>query len=419
MVREFTDYTSLDSALDVLRRNVRPTSRREYVPLGLSFGRVLWGDVLSSHDVPLRDSSHMDGFAVRSADLVGASPTSPVRLRWVKGSALGVIPRVPVRKGEAHTVLTGGFVPTGADAVLRAETVKVSRGKVEVTTPAERGEEIYPRGRDVRKGEKVLDAGRVVRGSDQTLLGSLHVDRVAVHSKPRVAVIPTGNELSERIRGTEQGKVAESHSFLFSRLIEGAGGLPVRMPIARDDPQEISRVIGAGLKVADMVLTIAGSSVSEKDVTEVAVDGTGKPGMLVHGMKVHRGRVMGFGAVEGKAVVILPGSIQGGLNAYILMAYPVIRAFLGRGFESPPSIPAVMGNDWEAVKRYRDFSKIVYVRTKTDGDAVIADSLVAETEKMTLLTKSDGYLLVGESVSTLHMGDPVRIHLLPGFSSLP
>jgi len=416
LVREFTDYTSVDTALAVLRKNARVSARREAVPLGRSIDRILCEDVVSRIDVPPRDSSHMDGFAVRSSDIAQASAAAPVRLRWVEGVPLGAVPRKPVRKGEAQAVLTGGFVPLGADAVVQAERVKLSHGRVEVSNPIDQGEHVYPRGRDVNRGEKVLEAGRSVRGTDQTLLASLHIDKVAVFARPRVAIIPTGTELSERIVGTEKGKVAESHSFLFSRLIEGAGGVPVVMPIAPDDSAELSRSIRAGLRVADMVLTIAGSSVSEKDLTENAINLAGKPGVLVHGLKVHRGRVMGFGAVEGKIVVILPGSIQGGVNAFILMAYPVIRSSLGRGFETPSSIPAILGNDWDAIERYRGFTKIVYVKTNTEGASVIADTSVAETERMTLLTRSDGYLVVAEDVPSLRKGEPVRVHRLPGLS---
>ncbi len=416
MSREFTSYTSLSAALDLLRQNAKATPRRESVALGLSFGRVLYGDVLSRQDIPERDSAHMDGFAVRSSDTSHATPASPVGLRVVRGSGLGVLSRRELRRGDAYSVLTGGFVPPGADSVVQAEKVKVNAGMVSFSNPVEKGEFIYPRGRDVKRGEKVLAAGRVLRGTDLVLLGSLHMDRVRVHARPRVAIVPTGNELSENVRDTEPGKVAETHSLLLAKLVEGAGGLAIQMPIARDDSDEIRRSIRAGLKVADVVLTIAGSSVSDTDFTEDAINRAGAPGVMVHGMRVHRGRVMGFGVARGKAVVILPGPIQGAVNAFALMAYPLIRAFLGRGFEPPPAIPAIMGNDWDAGRRYRDFTKVVYVRIGAEGGTVTVNASVGETEKVTFLTQSDGYLLVGENTTTLNKGDPVRVHLLPGLS---
>jgi len=248
------------------------------------------------------------------------------------------------------------------------------------------------------------------------LLGSLHFENVPVYAKPRVAILPTGDELTEDIRDERPGKVVETHSFLLSRLIQGAGGTPVQMPIARDDLGEITGSISAALTASDIVLTLAGSSVGEADLTSSAIDALGKPGVLVHGMKVHRGRVMGFGVVGGKAIVILPGPIQGAANAFSLMAFPLIRAFLGLGFEQPMSVPASMGNSWDAGDRYRDFSKVVYVKVDLSGKEVSVFASVGETEKMTFLTQNDGYLLVDEATASLKKGDRVRVHLLPGLS---
>ncbi len=360
----------------------------------------------------------MDGFAVRSSDLAQATPGNPVELRRIEGSALGERPRRALKEGEAHSILTGGFVPAGADSVVQAERVKVSDGVVSFFGPVEPSEFVYPRGRDVKKGEKVLEAGRTIRGTDLVLLGSLHLERVPVYAKPRVAIIPTGSELSEKIGATEPGRVAETHTLLLSRLVEGAGGTPVHMPIVRDDADEIRESIRVGLRVAEVVLTLAGTSVSESDLTEEAINSSGKPGVLVHGMKVTRGRVMGFGVAGGKAIVILPGPIQGAVNAFALLGYPLIRALLGRGFESPPSIAARISNDWEAPRRFSHFTKVVFVKTQTDCDPLAVEASMGETENVMFLTRNDGYLLLGESVMTLKKGESVRVHLLPGLSSL-
>src|SRR5208283_346183 len=193
---------------------------------------------------------------------------------------------------------------------------------------------------------------------------------------------------SSRIRGTERGKVVETHSLLLSRLVEGAGGIPIPFPIARDNLVDIESSMRRALRVADLVLTLAGSSVGEADLTENAIANSGKPGVLVHGMKVFRGRVMGFGAVGGKAIVILPGPIQGAVNAFALMAYPVIRSFLGRGFEEPPSLPATVGADWDAANRYPDFSKLVYTRLNAEGPDLVAEPSKGETEKITHMTRN-------------------------------
>jgi molybdopterin molybdotransferase len=421
MVREFTEYVPLDEALDVLKRSVKTAPRREIVPIGEAFGRILFADVVSGVDVPSTDSSHMDGFAVRSSDLSKASEKDPVTLKVVRGSQLGVVPVTRVRRGEAHGVLTGGYLPRGADAIIQSERVGPgpSAEVIRISEKVGKGNFVFARGRDIKKGELVLKKGRSLRGADLVLLASLHVDKVGVYRKPRVAIIPTGNELSSNIKGTEPGKVVETHGLLLSRLVEGAGGLPIPLPIALDDLKDIERSIRRALRIADIVLTLAGSSVGEPDLTERAIASSGKPGVLVHGMKVFRGRVMGFGAVGGKAIVILPGPIQGAVNAFALMGYPTIRALLGRGFEEPPSLPATIAADWDAGNRYADFSKVVYARVKTEGEDVLVEPSKGETEKVTHLTQNDGYIVVGEDKISLKKGERVRVHLLPGLSGFP
>ncbi len=416
MTKRFSEYVSLRDAQRILRRNARVRRVRELVPLGRAYGRVAFEDLVSRYDVPAKDSAHMDGYAVRSVDLSGASNEHPVRLHLVRGSRLGVVPKRRVARGEAQTVLTGGFMPPGADAVVPVEHTRASGDRVLFTGSPTKGAFVYPKGRDVSRGDVVVPEGRVLRGSDLVLLGSLHFERVPVFGRPRVAILPTGNELTEDVLDARPGKVVETHSVMLSRMVEGAGGLSVQMPIARDDPTEITDCVRAALSVADIVLTLAGSSVGEADLTEAAIGAVGKPGVLVHGMKVHRGRVMGFGAVDGKAVIILPGPIQGAINAFCVMAYPLIRAFLGRGFEEPASLPAVMDNSWDAGDRYPDFAKVVYVKLDSSGPEVRVKASAGETEKMTFLAQNDGYILVDEKTTSLKKGDRVRVHLLPGLS---
>jgi molybdopterin molybdotransferase len=416
MTKRFVEYVSLREAQKILRRHVRVPARREVIPLAQAYGRTLIEDIIARRDIPLMDSAHMDGYAVRSSDLKSATESSPVSLRLVRGSHLGVVPTKTVKEGEAHTVLTGGFMPRGADAVVQVERTTTSGRKVLFTRAPSRGEFVYTAGRDVKKGERVVARGRAVRGSDMVLIGSMHVDRVAVYARPRVAIIPTGSELTEDLTDDSPGKVPETHSFLLARLIEGAGGIPFQFPIASDDQDEITRSLKTALGNSDFVLTIAGSSVGDADLTETAIDALGRPGVLVHGMKVHRGRVMGFGAVEGKATIILPGPIQGAVNAFAVMAFPLIRSFLGRGFTPPDTVPAIMANDWDAGERFPNFTKVVYVELGLGGPVITAKASIGETEKMTFLTQNDGYLLVDEKTTSLKKGDAVRVYLLPGLS---
>jgi len=319
-------------------------------------------------------------------------------------------------------VLTGGYLPAGADAVVPVEDVSVRGARIQVGRRVERGEHVYPAGADVRKGERILQAGKTLMGQDLVLLASLRFEKVGAFRRPRVAILPTGTELTSDIRDRRSGKVVESHSLLLECLVEEAGGSVVTLPVVADEKRALSRALRGALKRSEVVFTLAGSSVGEPDLVDSTIRGFGKSTTaLVHGIKVNRGRVMGFAVVDGKPVVILPGPIQGALNAFIVLGYPLIRYHLGMGWEQPPAVWATVGEDWDAAGKFRDFDQVVYLRLSRDPsseDGLLATPSGADTEKVSFLVSKNAYALVPGSSPRLVKGERVRAHLLPGFSRL-
>jgi len=416
-------YTSLEDALAILSHAVGPRARRETLGVRDSYGRVVAADVVAKEDSPRSDVSHFDGFAIRSADTAHATASSPAVLALERGAnGLGVYPKDRLRPGRAMSVLTGGYLPVGADAVVPVEDARSKGGAIEVGLRVERGEHVYPRGADVRKGETLLRAGRTLRGQDLVLLASSHFESLSVFKRPRVAIIPTGSELTTDVADRRSGKVVESHSLLLRHLVEEAGGSAVSLPIVPDESRALALALKRALRRSEIVLTLAGSSAGEPDLVESAIRGFGRlTTSLVHGIKVHRGRVMGFAVVAGKPIVILPGPIQGALNAFIVFAYPLIRHHLGLGFERPPSVLATVGEDWEATGRFRGFDQVVYLRLTKDPagrDGLSAMPASGETEKVSFLVSKDAYALVPGKRPFLRKGERVEARLLPGFSGL-
>jgi molybdopterin molybdotransferase len=420
------EYTALGEALGILSRTLRTRPMRESVGTRQAYGMVLAADVVSGKDRPSRDVSHFDGYAVASIDTAAATAEAPITLRLQQGGRaipLGVAPAAALRKGHAMNVLTGGYLPSGADAVIPVEDSTREGDGIVVRRPAERWERIYRAGSDVRKGERVLRAGRELRGQDLVLLASLRYPRVAVYRRPRVAVLPTGSELTTDIADRRSGKVVESNSILLEQVIAGAGGEPVMCGIVKDDIDSLSIALKDALRKNDIVFTLAGSSVGEPDLVDSAIRGFGRATTaLVHGLRVNRGRVMGVAVVHGRPVVILPGPIQGALNAFIALGYPLIRQHLGRGFERPPSITVRLGADWEAQGKFRDFDQVVYLTlvpgsgSGGDGELLAVPSGDA-TEKVSFLVSKDAYAYIQGGRSRLAKGELVEAHLLPGFSS--
>ena len=415
-------YTPLEDALLTLARALGPRSRRENVYVKQGFGRVLAKDVLARDDSPRRDTSHFDGYALVSGDTLRGTGDSPTVLKLRRGAArLGEFPKWRIGHGEAIKVLTGGFLPVGADAVIPLEDVAARKGEIAIGRPVEKGERVYHAGADVRKGERILQAGRTLMGQDLVLLASLRFEKVVAFKRPRVAILPTGTELTSDIGDRRSGRVVESHSLLLERLVEGAGGSAATLPIVPDEKRAITRALGGALRQNEIVFTLAGSSVGEPDLVESAIRGFGKATTaLVHGLRVNRGRVMGLAVVGGMPVVILPGPIQGALNAFIVLGYPLIRYHLGMGWELPPAVAATMGADWDATGKFKDFDQVVYLRLTKDpaGPGLLALPSSGETEKVSFLVSKNAYVLVSGANPRLARGDRIEARLLPGFSRL-
>lgn len=385
------------------------------------YGRVLARDVKAGKDSPPGAVSHFDGYAVRASETASARGALPVWLR-VRGPAarVGSRPRTRLKGASAVPVLTGGLLPVGADAVVAMEDVREEGGRISVPRPVSKGALVYPRGADVRRGDVVLRAGATLAAQDLTLLASLRIRRIAVMAKPRVAILPTGSELTSDI-GDTSGKVVESHSLLLEHLIREAGGSPSTMPIVADDLEKLSRAMTRALGRCEVLLTVAGTSVGAPDLVDAAVTRQRADRLLIHGLRVNRGRVMGVAAVGGKPIVMLPGPVQGALNAFVLIAYPLIRSLLGLDWEQPPTVEARVTSDWEATGRFRDFTQVVYVELKRDPESpsgFSASPATAQTEKVSFLVTHRAYTIVSGRDPVLRKGQAVAVHLLPGLSSL-
>jgi len=384
----------------------------ETLPVRRAYGRVAADNVVAPVDVPPLATSHMDGFAVISSDVLDATESVPARLIIAGEAGPGVRPKHLVRSGEAVQVATGAVLPAGADAVVPSEFAEVDGREVLVKRAAMPGSYVYGAGEDVRKGEVVLSKGRSIRAQDMGMMIALGLIGVKVWKRPKVSVIATGSELTAASRPKE-GKTRESHSPVILRLCATWGCIPVDMGIVRDDSDMLVRTLKRALATSDFVLTLGGTSAGQRDLVIGAVS-TLKPDVLVHGIKLDRGRVTGIAAVRGSPILMLPGPIQAAMNAFLVLGTPVLEKLSGNpkiGLE----MSCKMGEDWEPRKRFADFQKVVYVKLR-HGEEIVAEPISAETESLKLLAEADGYVVVPEEVGRISKGSQVKVRLVPGFS---
>jgi len=411
-------YTSVSEAFNRLASLTRVLPRVERVGTRQSYGRVLAEDVVPEIDLPARSVSQMDGYAVNADSLSGASEKNPAKLR-IKGEILlGEVPKRRLAFGEAIRLPTGGFIPEGANAVVPVERTTIDGDFVVIPKYHSRGSFVYPKGADVKKGRQILQKGRQLRPQDIGLLLSLGITEVGIYRKPKVSIIATGNELTDSPDAITKGLIPNSHGFVVARLVEEMGGVAVNLGVVKDDVKMIARRIAQALAKTDIVATIGGTSLGSLDLVGEALSKFVRPSHIIHGIKMDRGRVAGVTVVRGKPVIMLPGPIQGAMNAFIIFVAPMIRAIGGRDTKARVPLRATLTEAWEARRRFPYFTKVVYVKLTLTDHGPKAKPILGETESMTTLTEANGYVIVHEEKTEIPKGGKVEVHLLPGFSYL-
>ena len=414
-VKGFTDYTSVGSALETISRLTKIKLPIESIKTKNSYSRVVPEDVRSPINVPDKPRSHMDGYAVTTSSLVGASSRSPKILSFTGGTGLAQVRRPRISRGQTIGIVTGGELPLGADAVVPVEDTKRSGDKIYFFNEVRKGEFCFPVGVDVQKGAVVIPAGATIRAQDIGILALLGIREIRVFSKPRAAIIATGDELVDPFVRSDPRKVRESHSPIFENLIRELGGVTSLREIVRDNLGLMSETIKRALRTSDIVLTLGGTSLGEADLVEQTLRRISKKSRIIHGIRMDRGRVAGVAAVRGKPVVMLPGPVQGAMNAFLLLALPLILR-MTNGKESSAFVKARLSTSWKARRKFPDFTKVLYVRLEQKGESLEAHPFVGDTESISVLTNSNGFVIVPENIKELRAGDEVSVRLLPGFS---
>ncbi|MFZ0509979.1 MAG: molybdopterin molybdotransferase MoeA [Candidatus Nitrosopolaris sp.] len=412
-------YLSIGATYRRLRQNIKVRPQAEHILVLESYGRVLSKDVISDVNIPVYDSSHMDGFAVLANDIKHASDSGPITLKIVRNVGLGKFPSGVLHSGQAYRISTGGYLPQGANTVVPVEYTHISKDKVGILASFPKGSFVSPLGNDVRQESLLLHRGNVLRGQDVALLAMVSITRVPVFRKPRVAIIPTGDELTDNLNEIKgvTAKIMNTNSHIISRLVQEGGGVSFDLGVTPDNVNKVRKKIRLALEKTDMILTTAGSSVGEYDVVEQSINSLGRPGVLAHGVKLDRGRVAGVGVLNGKPVIILPGPIQGAVNAFIVFAQPLLRYLSGLPEFNGLRIEGILTEKWEARKKFNKFTKIAYVNAWLSKDGnVKATPITGETAMMTVLTKANGYLLLPEMTTAIEAGEKVYINVLPGLS---
>jgi molybdopterin molybdotransferase len=276
---------------------------------------VLAVDIAAETDLPLFDNSSMDGFALQSADTSPAATGSRVTLRVVADIPAGTSPKVTLAKGEAARITTGAQMPDGADAVIPVEDTDFNYRQpglpmpetISFSRPVKTGENIRPRGTDMRAGDFVLYKGHTLRPQDLGLLAMLGVANVEAYKKPRVALLSSGDELLAVDAPLEPGRIRDSNSYTLAVLVESAGAVVVRLGIAKDTHRDVKTLLEQAVKEdVDLILSSAGVSVGAFDFVKEVIESNGQ--LDFWRVNMRPGKPFAFGEYRGISFIGLPGN---------------------------------------------------------------------------------------------------------------
>ena len=401
---------SVPEASARILEHIEPLST-ERVPLLDSLGRVLADSVRAPMTLPAWDNSAMDGYAVRASDIDAASHERPVRLRVLETVAAGAFPTHRVSDGEAIRIMTGAPLPEGADTVVRVEDTDAGTNDVLVRDARDARRNIRPRGEDFREGDPVVDAGTVLGAAQIGVLASVGRTMVDVYRRPRVAILGSGDELVDLDRFHEVlagRKIISSNGYTLHALVRDAGGEPVNLGIARDDPVSLRDHL-ARSDGCDLLITSAGVSVGEFDYTREVVSALGAE-MKFWRVRMRPGAPLGFGILGGMPWIGLPGNPVSAMVTFELFVRPVVRRMLGhtRLFRRPVAV--ILEEPVNIGARLTHFLRCV-VTTRDDGVVTARLTGPQGSGILTSMSRANALLVVPEDRPRVEAGE--RLNALP------
>ena len=353
-----------------------------------ALSRVLIDDLIAQEDLPRFDKSAMDGYAVKSDNLVGATQFKPVFLQLTNAEQVGI--------NEAKQVWTGNPIPPGADAVIMIENTQKSKVRLAVGRQLAPGDNISKIGEDVKKGDIVAKAGTRLNPYHIGLAAALGYTFLEVAQKPKIAILPTGNELAELSTQRKANQIYDSNKIMISAMCNELGAEAIDCGLAKDNLDEIAEKIQSALKSNDAIITTGGTSVGGLDLLPEAVNRLGKPGVIIHGVALRPAMPTALAVLDEKPVLILSGNPVAAVIGFEVFGRPLICKMLGMSKEEQrPTVSAKLSKRVTSA-----LGRKTYIRVKVTlkNGELIADPVSAKgSGSISTMTQSNGFLIVPEN----------------------
>jgi len=373
-------------------------------------GRVLGEDIIAPRSNPPWDNSAMDGFAVRWEDIKQEHAITKIpELIIVEDVAAGAVPKKSVGPGEAIRIMTGAPMPEGADTVVRVEYTEPSATSVRIMkTESGKGACIRSKGEDVQEGECIIAKGTQLRSGEIGMLAILAKSFVLVYQRPRVAILSTGDELADLDEAFDEHKIVNSNSYGIAAGVQEAGGIPVLLGIAKDNPDSLKEKIRQGL-TCDVLVLSGGISMGDYDFTKPVFAELGAD-MNFWKLAIRPGQPVAFGKIQGKLAFGLPGNPVSSMVTFDQLVRPAMLKMGGQPNWERPVVQAVFQETFSKQKDRRHFLRGIL--RHENGVLTVKTTGGQGSGILTSMVKANGFIDVSEETESLKPGDLVNVQLL-------
>jgi molybdopterin molybdotransferase len=392
-------------------RALRP-AEAELVALLEARGRVLAEPIVADRDFPPFPRATRDGYAVRAADV--ADPPAKLRVAGEIRAGRSWERATPLAAGEAVAIMTGAPAPAGADAVVMVEYTRAAGDVVEILRGVLPGENIVPTGAEARAGAQLLAPGTRIAHAQIALAAAVGRTGLRVHRRPRVAILSTGDEVVDIAAEPGPNQVRNSNAYSLAAQVAAAGGLPVPLPIAPDDPDPLRRLLQLGI-ASELLLITGGVSVGKYDLVEAALEQLGAE-FIFTGAAIQPGRPAVFGRVPPRAGAQpipffgLPGNPVSTMVTFELFARPVLEALAGA---APVPLRFVQARLRSEFKTKAGLTRFLPAMLTGEFEQVEVDVVKWQgSGDMAATARADCYLVVPPDRDVLRAGDTVSILLV-------
>jgi molybdopterin molybdotransferase len=385
---------SFEQARECVLREVVPLGDTEQVSLLDSAGRVLAEPIHADRDYPPFARSARDGFAVRSADLPG-------KLRVIGEVRAGEVFRGSLGRGEAIEIMTGAPLPPDADQIVMVEHTTRDGDYVSIDRPPKPGDNFNPRGVEAACGSQVLAPGARIGFTEVALLAMVGQQCVSVYRQPRVAILPTGDEIVDS--DPREFQIRNSNAWSLAVQVRRAGGIAEMLPIARDNYESTRELIERGLQ-SDVLLLSGGVSAGKYDIVERVLADLGAK-FFFDRVLIQPGQPLVFGSAKGKFFFGLPGNPASTMVTFELFARAAIEKMNGAASAPLPLLRAKLTREF---RHKTGLTRFLPAHLSDDGTKITPESWQGSGD-VAALARANAFLVADADRESWNAGDDIRV----------